>query len=63
MQNAVEGHFLPLQDYLRYQTNSRNNYDLIIAVTELFKTYYYDGCTRANYDHMIKCLDTLNELV
>jgi hypothetical protein len=36
---------------------------LIIAVTDLLKTYYYEDCSQGNYDNMIKCLDTLNELV
>jgi hypothetical protein len=34
-----------------------------LGITELFKTYYYDGFTQSNYDNMIRCLDTLNELV
>ncbi|CAD8168125.1 unnamed protein product [Paramecium pentaurelia] len=63
LQNAVEGHYRKLQNYFREQTNSKNNYDLTNAITDLFKTYYYDGRIQKNYDNMLKCLDTLNELV
>lgn len=43
LQNAVEGHYLDLQNYFRTQFNSRTNYDLTVAITDLFKTYYYEG--------------------
>ena len=52
-----------MQNYLRHQVNSRSNYDLVNGIAELFKTYYYEDLTSSNYDNLIKCLDTLNELV
>jgi len=62
LQLFTEGHYLDLQNYLRHQTNSRNRYNLVEAVTELLKTYYSD-LVQANYENIVKCLDTLNEFV
>lgn len=62
LQLFTEGHFLDLQNYLRHQTNSRNQYNIVEAVTELLKTYYSD-LVQANFENIIKCLDTLNEFV
>lgn len=36
---------------------------MISLVTELLKTYYYEDRCQQSYDNMIKCVDTLNELV
>ncbi|EGR30673.1 MIR domain protein [Ichthyophthirius multifiliis] len=63
LQLSCEGHNLKLQNYVRQQTNSRNNYDMINAIADLLKTYYYDARTQQMYENMIKCLDTLNEFV
>jgi len=62
MQLFTEGHNLDLQNYLRFQTNSRNRYDMVEAVIELLRTYY-SNLVQGNYDNIIKCLDTLTEFV
>lgn len=36
---------------------------MINLTADLLKTYYYEERTVRQYDNMIKCLDTLNELV
>lgn len=36
---------------------------MVNLIANLLKTYYYEECTMKMYDNMIKCLDTLNELV
>ena len=41
LQFCVEGHYLDLQNYFRHQLNSRNNYDMISAVADLLRSYYY----------------------
>lgn len=63
LQNCVEGHYLELQNYLRQQTSSRNSYNMINLVTDLLKAYYYEDKSSQMYENMIRCLDTLNELV
>ncbi|KAL4462524.1 hypothetical protein ABPG74_000354 [Tetrahymena malaccensis] len=63
LQLCVEGHYINLQNYLRKQDNSRNNYDMVQAVADLLKAYYYGDCTQKMYDNMIFCLDTLSEFV
>mmetsp|Transcript_5319 Transcript_5319/g.4510 ORF Transcript_5319/g.4510 Transcript_5319/m.4510 type:complete len:150 (-) Transcript_5319:2389-2838(-) len=62
LQLFTEGHNLDLQNYLRYQTNSRNRYDLVEAVIDLLRIYY-SNLVEENYDNIIKCLDTLTEFV
>lgn len=63
LQNCVEGHYLDLQNYIRQQTNSRNSYNMINLVADLLRVYYYEDRSQMMYDNMIRCLDTLNELV
>ncbi|EAR98945.2 MIR domain protein (macronuclear) [Tetrahymena thermophila SB210] len=63
LQLSCEGHYLDLQNYLRQQSNSRNNFDMINAVVDLLKTYYYEARTQKMYDNMCQCLDTINEIV
>ena len=36
---------------------------MINAVADLVRTYYYDARTQDMFLNMIKCLDTLSELV
>ena len=36
---------------------------MIVLVADMLKAYYYLDCTQQMYDNMIRCLDTLNELV
>jgi len=62
LQLFTEGHYLDLQNYLRYQTHSRNRYNIVEAVIELLKIYYQD-LIQENYENIIRCLDTLNEFV
>jgi len=62
LQLFTEGHYLDLQNYLRYQTNSRNRYNIVEAVIELLKIYYQD-LIQENYENILRCLDTLNEFV
>jgi hypothetical protein len=62
LQLFTEGHYIDLQNYLRYQSNSRNNYDLVNALIELLRAYM-DKMNQANYENIIRCLDTLAEMV
>ena len=62
LQLFTEGHYLDLQNYLRYQPNSRTRYNLVEAVIELLKTYFLDLVSE-NYDNILRCIDTLNEFV
>ena len=58
----TEGHFLELQNYMRYQTNSRINHDLVSQVIELLHSYHLN-ITEYNYDNVLLCLKTLTEFV
>ena len=40
MQLFCEGHNNDLQNYLRFQKNNRNNYDMVLLLIELLRTYY-----------------------
>ena len=62
LQLFTEGHNLDLQNYLRYQTSSRNRYNLVQTVTELLRAYDLN-LVQGNYDNIIRCLDTLTEFV
>jgi len=62
LQLFTEGHYLDLQNYIRHQTNSRNNYDLVSSVIELLRSYL-DHMNQANYESIMRCLDTLAEFV
>lgn len=62
LQLFTEGHYLDLQNYIRYQSNSRNNYDMVGAVTELLRSYL-NHMNQANYESIMRCLDTLAEFV
>ncbi|CAK81479.1 unnamed protein product (macronuclear) [Paramecium tetraurelia] len=59
-QNCTEGHYQNMQNYIRYQHNSRASKDLINLVADLFKNY---DRTKQNFSNLMCCLDTLNELV
>jgi len=58
----TEGHFLELQNYMRYQINSRINHDLVSQVIELLHAYH-SNITEYNYDNVLLCLKTLTEFV
>ena len=62
LQLFTEGHYLEIQNYLRYQSNSRNNYDMVAAIIELLRSYL-NRMDQANYESMMRCLDTLAEFV
>jgi len=62
LQQFTEGHNLDIQNYLRHQTNSRNNYDMVAAVVELLRSYLH-RMDVSNYESMMRCLETLAEFV
>ena len=62
MQLFTEGHYLDLQNYMKYQKNSRNNYDMVSIVVELLYVYHQE-LSSENYENYVKCLDTLTEFV
>lgn len=62
LQLFTEGHNLDLQNYLRHQTSSRNNYDLVSIIIELLRTYQ-KRLVPDNYENIMRCLDTLAEFV
>ena len=61
LQLFAEGHFTDLQNYIRYQSNSRNNYDMLVAVIDLIRSH--KELTVENYGVLMRCLDTLAEFV
>ena len=62
LQLFTEGHYLELQNYLRFQHNNRNNYDMVGIVIDLLRSYYAN-MSREYYENIIRCLDTINEFV
>lgn len=62
LQLFTEGHNLDLQNYMRFQTNSRNNYDMVSITVELLECYH-KNLNIDNYENYTKCLDTLTEFV
>ncbi len=60
LQLFCEGHNLNLQNYLRHQTTSKNNYDLVTLITKLLSSYKVSS---KNLDTIMQCLDTLTELI
>ena len=62
LQLFTEGHNLDLQNYIRHQKNSRNNYDMVTIVIDLLSVFTNETC-KENYENIIKCLDTLTEFV
>jgi len=60
LQLFCEGHNLDLQNYLRQQTNSKNNYDLVTLTTKLLTSYKVNA---DNYESVMQCFDTLTELI
>lgn len=62
LQLFTEGHNLDLQNYVRFQINSRNNYDMVSAIVELLEAYHKNLDVRT-YNNYVKCLDTLIEFV
>lgn len=62
MKLFTEGHFLDLQNYMRHQTNSRINYDLVSQIIELLHAYHFN-ISQYNYNNILICLKTLTEFV
>mmetsp|Transcript_30988 Transcript_30988/g.28188 ORF Transcript_30988/g.28188 Transcript_30988/m.28188 type:complete len:143 (+) Transcript_30988:6059-6487(+) len=62
LQLFTEGHNLDLQNYIRFQSNSRSKYNIVEAVIELLRVYYLN-LVKGNYENIVKCLDTLTEFV
>ena len=60
IQLLVEGHNNELQNYLRSQIYSQNNYDIMHQIIE---TLYSYELLQKNYENILKCFDTLIELV
>lgn len=63
IQSCMEGHYMSMQNYFRYQFKSRTNYDIVIEVADLFRAYYFDARTQSTYDSMVQCVNTLSEFV
>lgn len=63
MQLLCEGHYQEIQSYFGKQTNSKNSYDLIIAVVDLLKVYYYNSLCKGLYKNINYCLKTIIEFV
>lgn len=62
LQLFTEGHNLDLQNYMRFQFNSRNNYDMVSIIVELLEGYH-KNLSIDTYENYTKCLDTLTEFV
>lgn len=62
IQLFVEGHYEPLQLYLRVQTNSHHSYDILKDVVELL-----ESCIKYKLNHYYElirqCLDTITEMI
>ncbi len=62
LQLFAEGHFTDLQDYIRQQTNSYHNYDLLDDISDLLNEYMEAKHT-AFFETMIQCFDTITEFI
>jgi len=60
LQLFCEGHNLDLQNYLRQQTNSKANYDLVTLATKLLSSYRVN---KRNFESVMQCFDTITELI
>lgn len=62
LQLLCENHYLPLQDYLRFQEKSNNNFNIIEVTVSLFRKLVN---TRKYSSFLIlsQCLDTLTEMI
>ena len=57
-----EGHYLDIQNYLRYQYASRTNYNIVGAMVELLCVYQVD-LSMEGFEVIMNTLETLTELV
>ena len=62
LQLFTEGHNRDLQNYMRFQNNSRNQHDMVSIIVELLDCYH-KHLNVDNYENLTKCLDTLTEFV
>ena len=60
MQLLCEGHNFDLQNYLRNQTNSKNNYDMVTLTGTLLASY---KIRKSTYDIVLQCFETLTEFI
>lgn len=60
LQLFCEGHNLDLQNYLRHQTHSKNNYDLVMMTIKVLVSLKVN---KKNYDTVMQCFDTLTEFI
>ena len=62
LQLFAEGHFAPLQNYIRQQTNSYHSYDLLDDISDLLNAFIQIKHT-IFFDTMIQCFDTITEFI
>ena len=60
LQLFCEGHNQDLQNYLRAQKQSKNNYDMITTTVHLLLSF---KISNMNYDTISQCFDTLTEYI
>ena len=60
LQLFCEGHNIFLQNYLRNQIRSKNNYDLVSLIVKLLNSFKVGS---ENYKNVLQCFDTLTELI
>lgn len=62
LQLLAENHNSDLQAYMREQSNSKNNYNMVSLVVRLAETLI-ENLTQENYQLLLQCLDTLSEFI
>ena len=62
LQLFTENHNSSLQNYLRYQTNSRNNYDILGLTVKILESCLLE-LNEHNYQMASQCFDTLTEFI
>lgn len=62
LQLFTENHNSSLQNYLRYQSNSRNNYDIIGLTVKILESSLLE-LNEHNYQMASQCFDTLTEFI
>ena len=62
LQLFTENHNAKLQNYLRYQINSRNNYDILGITVKILESCLLE-LNEHNYQMASQCLDTLTEFI
>ena len=60
LQLFCEGHNFDLQNYLRFQKQSKTNYDMITTTVQLLISF---KISNMNYDTISQCFDTLTEYI